>query len=63
VKRDSTLAATWFKKAADQDHTEAQANLGLCYEDGDGVERNLEQALLYPNIDVYNFVRGLIILY
>ena len=30
-------AAECFLKAAEQGHAEAQFNLGICYEDGDGV--------------------------
>jgi hypothetical protein len=35
----------WFKKAADMGHTPAATLLGLCYEDGVGVETDVEQAI------------------
>jgi uncharacterized protein len=45
VSRDEAAAASWFRKAATQNHAEAQAALGvLCYE-GRGVPRDREQAL------------------
>ena len=38
-------AADCFRKAADQGHVEAQFNLGICYEDGDGVEWSYTEAM------------------
>ena len=38
-------AAECFRKAAEQGHAEAQYNLGICYEDGDGVEWSYTEAL------------------
>lgn len=37
-------AISWFRKAAAQGHSEAQFYLGKCYENGEGVERNLIEA-------------------
>ncbi len=37
---DKAEAAVWFRRAADQDVTEAQYSLGLLYEKGDGIEQN-----------------------
>jgi len=37
-------AAECFRKAAEQGHAEAQYNLGICYEDGDGVEWSYTEA-------------------
>jgi TPR repeat protein len=42
VKRDLVAAAAWYGKAAAQEHAGAQADLGMCYADGEGVEQNLE---------------------
>ncbi|HDS3816257.1 tetratricopeptide repeat protein [Morganella morganii] len=30
----------WFQKAAEQNHASAQFNLGMMYQNGDGVEKN-----------------------
>ena len=38
-------AAKWFRKAADQGIALAQANLGLCYEKGEGVPRDIAEAM------------------
>ena len=38
-------AAECFRKAAEQGHAEAQYNLGICYEDGDGVEWSYDEAM------------------
>ena len=38
-------AAECFRKAAEQGHAEAQFNLGICYEDGDGVEWSYTEAI------------------
>jgi TPR repeat protein len=38
-------AAYWFKKAAMQGDLGAQNNLGVCYEYGDGVQKDLQQAV------------------
>ena len=37
-------AVYWYRKAAEQGHTEAQNNLGVCYEYGKGVEQDYEEA-------------------
>ncbi|MET0274043.1 MAG: tetratricopeptide repeat protein, partial [Phenylobacterium sp.] len=37
-------ARAWYRKAADQDHPAAQLNLGLMYEEGQGVAPDLQQA-------------------
>ncbi len=41
---DADLAFTWFKKAAEQDCSEAQYLLARCYYDGIGIEQNDELA-------------------
>ena len=35
---------TWYKKAADQGYVGAQYNIGLLYENGEGVKRDFSQA-------------------
>ena len=34
----------WYRKSADQGDTRAQYNLGVLYVNGEGVEKDLEQA-------------------
>ena len=43
------LAFEWFEKAARQGHAEAQTNIGECYKEGLGVERNTQQAFYWFN--------------
>jgi hypothetical protein len=43
-KKDRTKAATWFRKAAEQNHGSAQAVLGYLYERGDGVKSDPHEA-------------------
>lgn len=45
VEPDYTLAASWYKKAADQNYTRALVNLGYLYEAGLGVQRDSQKAL------------------
>ena len=40
-----TQAVEWFTKAAEQGNASAQYNLGVCYEDGQGVAQNYAEAL------------------
>ena len=44
VTRDEAEAAVWFRCAADQGLAGAMMTLGMMYEQGLGVERDLEQA-------------------
>jgi TPR repeat protein len=39
-----TKAVRWYRKAAGQNHAQAQYVLGCCYEDGDGVPQNYTEA-------------------
>lgn len=43
-KKDRAQAATWFRKAAEQNHAGAQAVLGYLYERGDGVKADPAEA-------------------
>ncbi len=43
-KKDRSKAATWFRKAAEQNHPPAQAVLGYLYERGDGVKADPAEA-------------------
>lgn len=41
---DPVSAVAWFRKAGDQDCAAAFYELGVCYENGEGVEKNLDEA-------------------
>jgi len=43
-KKNAPLAAEWFRKAAHQNHADAQYELGLLFETGEGVTANLTEA-------------------
>jgi TPR repeat protein len=45
VQQNYTLAAKWYRKAAEQGHARAQTNLALMYEDGEGVPQNRQEAI------------------
>lgn len=47
---DDTSAADWYRKAADQGIAQAAAQLGLFYETGRGVEKNLEEAYFWYSV-------------
>ena len=38
------MAVYWYRKAAEQGNAKAQVNLGCCYENGEGVEKDMKQA-------------------
>ena len=44
-KKDYQEAVKWYRKAAEQGLAEAQYNLGLCYEGGDGVKKDYQEAV------------------
>ena len=41
---DKQEAFKWFKQAAEYGYVDAEAELGQCYEDGDGVDQNYAEA-------------------
>lgn len=45
VNRNYVKAVKWFRLAAEQDSDFAQYYLGLCYEKGRGVDKNIEEAV------------------
>lgn len=47
TKPDEQLAATWYRKAADQGYSDAQFRLGSLYEHGYGVNRDIDQARIW----------------
>ena len=40
IEQDFEQAVYWFKEAAKQKHAEAMYNLGVCFVNGEGVEKN-----------------------
>ena len=42
---DPAAAVEWFRKAADQNCPDAFYELGVCYENGEGVDRDLDKAI------------------
>ena len=44
---DYGKAVECFRKAAEQGLAEAQANLGMCYDNGNGVEQDFTQAFTW----------------
>jgi len=57
--KDHVQAAEWFKKAAAKGCTRALNNLGICFELGQGVELDRDQAMqLYKESAVKGYVPG-----
>ena len=44
VENNMVEAAEWYRKAADQNDLDAQYKLGVCYEKGEGVGKDLKEA-------------------
>ena len=44
VPQDRAIAASWYRRAAEQDHLAAQLFLGILYHSGDGVEKDYKKA-------------------
>jgi len=44
---DFAKAAEWYRKAAEQNHSQAQLNLGMMYADGQGVARDVAQSRVW----------------
>jgi TPR repeat protein len=44
VEANGAKAVEWFKKAAEQGMTGSMATLGMMYKEGNGVEKNVEEA-------------------
>jgi len=45
VAKDAEQAVSWYRRAAEAGHADAQFNLGICYSNGDGVAKDAEQAV------------------
>ena len=52
VRQDDKEAAKWWRKAAEQGHTEAQHNIGSCYVNGQGVEQDYEEAVKWLRLSL-----------
>lgn len=46
VTQDYSEAVKWYRKAAKQGNQDAQNNLGVCYEDGNSVAKDLFQTMM-----------------
>ena len=44
-KKDYSEAVKWYRKAAEQGNAQAQNNLGVCYENGEGVTQSYSEAV------------------
>ena len=47
VEQSYSKAAYWWEKAAEQGHSDAQFNLGVCYSKGEGVEQSYSKAIYW----------------
>ena len=47
VTRDRAIAFKWYTRAADQGDTDAQYRMGMCYEEGWGVDRDSAKAVVW----------------
>jgi len=45
VPQDPSIAASWYKKAAQQNHSIAQLYLGILYHSGEGVKKDYREAV------------------
>ena len=53
------MAAQWYRKAADQGDSDAQYNLGVAYDEGEGVPQDHQQAVAwYRKAAAQNHVRA-----
>jgi TPR repeat protein len=50
VHKNAAEAVKWYRKAAEQGHTDAQRHLGLMYGNGEGVPENDVEALKWYSI-------------
>lgn len=60
LSKDYAEAVKWYRKAADQNHAQAQYSLGRCYAEGNGVEKDELEAVKWGWIAARNgyVVRG-----
>jgi TPR repeat protein len=45
IPKDEAEAAKWYRKAAEQDNALAQFNLGVCYNNGQGMAKDEVEAV------------------
>ncbi len=50
MPEDYDEAAKWYRKAAEQGHANAQYNLGIMYDNGQGVPQDYVQAHMWYNL-------------
>ena len=58
MAQDYLEAVKWFRKAAEQNHAEAQFAMGYCYENGDGMAEDEEEAIRIANSLPYGLAAG-----
>ncbi len=49
-RRDEAGAVKWFRLAAEQDHVPSQNQLGLCYQEGRGVKKDLIESYAWQHL-------------
>jgi hypothetical protein len=50
LPKDYAESVKWYRKAAEQNHGPAQLNLGVCLAEGQGVERNVVEGLMWIHL-------------
>lgn len=55
VEQSYSKAAYWYERAAEQGHSNAQYNIGVCYYNGDGVEQSKTNAIYWFRKACNNF--------
>jgi len=50
VQQDYTLAANWFRMAAERGDSNSQFNLGVMYEFGNGVHQDINRAIRWYHL-------------
>ena len=51
---DHQTSFMWFKRSVDAGNPTAYCFVGLCYQDGEGVEKNIQEAIKYYNLAAEN---------
>lgn len=54
LKENPSEKIEYYRKSAEQEYSWGEYNLAVCYEDGDGVEQNLDAAVRFYNLAAEN---------
>ncbi len=57
MPRNQNEAVKWYRLAADKGHAQAQVNLGLLYDQGNGVPQDFVYAYMWFNLAASNGAR------